>query len=157
AKGPAKEGSFKAAEVRYTAADQVDTKRPTRSEGESGAAEVAPGIIRGAPASPARARTVAPPPPTSDGWMSRPLILLVLTLGMPPAAAQARQFAPDARVDSVFAAYDRPDAPGCAVGVYRDGRIQYARGYGLADLERRVPISPATVFDIGSTSKQFTA
>jgi CubicO group peptidase (beta-lactamase class C family) len=89
--------------------------------------------------------------------MSRPLILLVLTLGMPPAAAQARQFAPDARVDSVFAAYDRPDAPGCAVGVYRDGRIQYARGYGLADLERRVPISPATVFDIGSTSKQFTA
>ena len=84
-------------------------------------------------------------------------ILLLLTLSIPSAAARAQQFAPDPRVDSVFAAYDRPDAPGCAVGVYRGGKIQYARGYGLADLEHRVPISPATVFDLGSTSKQFTA
>jgi CubicO group peptidase (beta-lactamase class C family) len=61
------------------------------------------------------------------------------------------------RVDAVFADYDKPDAPGCAVGVYRDGQIAYARGYGLADLERRVPITPRTVFDLGSTSKQFTA
>lgn len=61
------------------------------------------------------------------------------------------------RMDAVFAAYDRPDVPGCAVGIYRDGEIAYARGYGLADLERRVPITPHTVFDLGSTSKQFTA
>jgi CubicO group peptidase (beta-lactamase class C family) len=89
--------------------------------------------------------------------MPRLQILLALFLWTPLAAAHAQQYAPDARVDSVFAAYDRTDAPGCAVGVYQDGRIRYARGYGLADLERRVPISPATVFDIGSTSKQFTA
>ena len=69
----------------------------------------------------------------------------------------AQRFAPDPGVDAVFAEYDRPDAPGCAVGVYQDGVVRYARGYGLADLERRVPISPETVFDIGSTSKQFTA
>ncbi|HYW12659.1 MAG TPA: serine hydrolase domain-containing protein [Longimicrobium sp.] len=62
-----------------------------------------------------------------------------------------------ARVDSLFAAYDRQDSPGCAVGVYRDGAIAYARGYGMADLERRVPITPHTVFDLGSTSKQITA
>jgi CubicO group peptidase (beta-lactamase class C family) len=62
-----------------------------------------------------------------------------------------------ARVDSLFAQYDRADAPGCAVGIYRDGQIAYARGYGLADLERRVPITPRTVFDLGSTSKQITA
>lgn len=62
-----------------------------------------------------------------------------------------------ARVDALFAAYDRNDSPGCAVGVYRDGEIAYARGYGLADLERRVPITPHTVFDLGSTSKQITA
>ena len=89
--------------------------------------------------------------------MPKPLMLLFFALWIPSAAAQGQHFAPDARVDSIFAAYDRPDAPGCAVGVYRDGRIQYARGYGLADLEHRVPITPATVFDIGSTSKQFTA
>jgi len=43
------------------------------------------------------------------------------------------------------------------VAVYRDGAIAYARGYGLASLEHRVPITSKTVFDIGSTSKQFTA
>lgn len=41
-----------------------------------------------------------------------------------------------ARVDAVFAQWDKPDSPGCAVGVYRDGAIAYARGYGMADLER---------------------
>ena len=60
-------------------------------------------------------------------------------------------------VDAIFKAWDRPDSPGCALGVYRDGAITYSRGYGMADLERRVPITPHTIFDIGSTSKQFTA
>jgi CubicO group peptidase (beta-lactamase class C family) len=84
-----------------------------------------------------------------------PLLLL-------PAAASAQDVigtrdARTARVDALFAAYDRDDSPGCAVGIYRDGQIAYARGYGLADLERRVPITPRTVFDLGSTSKQITA
>ena len=69
-----------------------------------------------------------------------------------PLPAEQRQL-----VDRVFAAYDRADTPGCAVAVYRSGEIAYARGYGLASLEHRVPITPQTVFDIGSTSKQFTA
>jgi CubicO group peptidase (beta-lactamase class C family) len=60
-------------------------------------------------------------------------------------------------VDSVFARFDRTDAPGCALGIYHDDRMVYARGYGSANLELGVPIGPATVFDIGSTSKQFTA
>jgi CubicO group peptidase (beta-lactamase class C family) len=62
-----------------------------------------------------------------------------------------------ARVDKIFATWDRTDSPGCALGVYRDGRIEYARGYGMANLELAVAISPQSVFDIGSTSKQFTA
>jgi CubicO group peptidase (beta-lactamase class C family) len=61
-----------------------------------------------------------------------------------------------ARVDSVFAEFG-PQTPGCALGVYRDGAIAYARGYGMASLEFGVPNSPTTVFDIGSTSKQFSA
>ena len=61
------------------------------------------------------------------------------------------------QVDAIFAEYDRSDSPGCALGVYRDGRIVYARGYGMANLELGVANSPETVFDIGSTSKQFTA
>jgi len=69
-----------------------------------------------------------------------------------PLPADQRQL-----VDNVFAAYDKADTPGCALAVYRGGEIAYARGYGLASLEHRVPITPQTVFDIGSTSKQFTA
>jgi CubicO group peptidase (beta-lactamase class C family) len=83
-------------------------------------------------------------------------VAAALLLPAGPAAAQSAA-ARDAAVDSIFAPWNRTDSPGCAVGVYRDDRIVYARGYGMADLERRVPITPATVFDIGSTSKQFTA
>jgi CubicO group peptidase (beta-lactamase class C family) len=62
-----------------------------------------------------------------------------------------------AAVDEVFADLAKPGSPGCALGVYRDGKIIYAKGYGLANLEENIPITPASVFDIGSTSKQFTA
>jgi CubicO group peptidase (beta-lactamase class C family) len=60
-------------------------------------------------------------------------------------------------VDEVFADFTNAGSPGCAVGVYRNGRIIYSKGYGLANLEEDVAITPASVFDIGSTSKQFTA
>ncbi|HEU5208116.1 MAG TPA: serine hydrolase domain-containing protein [Longimicrobiales bacterium] len=86
------------------------------------------------------------------------LFLLPATL-LAPASELAAQD-PDAlhaRVDSLFVAYNRTDSPGCALGVYRDGAIAYARGYGMADLEQGVAIGAHTVFDIGSTSKQFTA
>jgi len=61
------------------------------------------------------------------------------------------------RADSVFRRFDRTDSPGCALGVYQNGAIRYARGYGLASLEHSVPLSPRTVLDVGSISKQFTA
>ena len=64
---------------------------------------------------------------------------------------------PDPKVDAVFARFDSPESPGCAVAVIQNHRIAYERGYGRASLELDVPIAPDTVFDIGSTSKQFTA
>ena len=63
----------------------------------------------------------------------------------------------EAAVDEVFEDLTAPGSPGCALGVYRDGQIAYAKGYGLANVEENVPITPKSVFDIGSTSKQFTA
>ena len=87
-----------------------------------------------------------------------PLILTFL-LGAAPLAAQSNSLPPAlvARVDSVFGRFTAPGSPGCALGVVRDGRLDYARGYGLASVEHGVPITPTTVFDIGSVSKQFTA
>ncbi len=74
-----------------------------------------------------------------------------------PLLAQELDAPTRVRVDSVFRRYDRTDSPGCAMLVRRDGRTAYARGYGMGSLELGVAISPQTVMDIGSTSKQFTA
>jgi CubicO group peptidase (beta-lactamase class C family) len=62
-----------------------------------------------------------------------------------------------AKIDEVFSDYAKPDSAGCSLGIYRNGSIAYSHGYGMASLELGVPIIPQTVFDIGSTSKQFTA
>lgn len=61
------------------------------------------------------------------------------------------------KVEALFAEWNRPDSPGCVLGVIKDGRLIYQGAYGMADLERRVPLSIASGFDIGSTGKQFTA
>jgi CubicO group peptidase (beta-lactamase class C family) len=60
-------------------------------------------------------------------------------------------------VDALFKTWDRKDSPGCALAVIRDGEIIYKKGYGMANLEHDIPITPSSVFYIGSTSKQFVA
>jgi CubicO group peptidase (beta-lactamase class C family) len=84
------------------------------------------------------------------------LVAAVATGAAAPGAAEDGD-APAARVARAFAAYDRPDSPGCAVGVIKDGAFVHRRGYGMANLEHGVPLGPRTVFDVGSTSKQFSA
>jgi CubicO group peptidase (beta-lactamase class C family) len=61
------------------------------------------------------------------------------------------------KVDQVFAAYNHANSPGCAVGVIRNGQFVYRRGYGMGSIELGVPLSPPSVFYLGSVSKQFTA
>jgi CubicO group peptidase (beta-lactamase class C family) len=61
------------------------------------------------------------------------------------------------RVDRIFARWDRPDSPGCALGVIKDGKLIYKKGFGMANLDHDIPIAPSTVFNIGSASNQFTA
>jgi len=48
-------------------------------------------------------------------------------------------------------------APGYAVGVFRHGKVLFSKGYGLANLDYNLPNTPATVFNVASLSKQFTA
>lgn len=62
-----------------------------------------------------------------------------------------------AKVDKVFENWNKPDSPGCALGVYQNGQIAYKHGYGMANLNDDVPITTATVFHVASMSKQFTA
>jgi len=67
----------------------------------------------------------------------------------PPATA--------ASIDALFARWNTPDSPGCSLGVSQDGVTVYQHGYGMANLDLRVPITPDSVFHVASVSKQFTA
>ena len=80
--------------------------------------------------------------------------LLVVVL---PASAVA-QTAPLARIDSVVQAeMTRQRIPGVAVAVVRGGNVMLAKGYGEANVEHHVPVSPETIFQSGSVGKQFTS
>jgi CubicO group peptidase (beta-lactamase class C family) len=79
------------------------------------------------------------------------LVLLFLLPGI--ATAQP----PVAKVDEIFAEWKSQESPGCTVAVAENGKTLLSRGYGMADLEHDVPITPATIFEAGSVSKQFTA
>ncbi len=59
-------------------------------------------------------------------------------------------------IDKIFS-WATPNAPGCAVAVSRHGKMVVNRAYGLADLERDVPLSTSSIFDAASIRKQFVA
>ena len=71
-------------------------------------------------------------------------------------SAQPKEHPPLAEVDALFSAF-KATTPGCAVGVEKDGVPVFSKGYGMADLEHTVPITPKTMFYMASVSKQFTA
>jgi CubicO group peptidase (beta-lactamase class C family) len=70
----------------------------------------------------------------------------------------AGQTAPglESKVDAVFAKWNS-STPGCAVGAAIDGTPVLAKGYGMADLEHDIRITPDSILEAGSISKQFTA
>jgi CubicO group peptidase (beta-lactamase class C family) len=78
-------------------------------------------------------------------------VLVVVGLAARQAVAPA-----DARVDAIFSQWTA-DTPGCAVGVEVAGTVVLEKAYGMADLEHDVRNTPATIFEAGSVSKQFTA
>jgi CubicO group peptidase (beta-lactamase class C family) len=83
-----------------------------------------------------------------------PVLLAVLLAGaaLPAVAAPLDVKAIDAVFDKL-----PQGSPGCALGVYDHGQAVLLKGYGLANLENRVPVTVETRFNIGSVSKQFTA
>jgi len=87
-------------------------------------------------------------------------ILLALILLAPAGLHLHAQVAPaalPAKVDALFAEWNKPGNPGAAVGVVHQGKLVFAKGYGEADLETGARIGPETIFHVASLSKQFTA
>jgi len=62
-----------------------------------------------------------------------------------------------ARIDSLFAGFDHPNAPGASVMVIHQGKPVFAKGYGLANLDTKTPCTTNTNFRLASVTKQFTA
>jgi D-alanyl-D-alanine carboxypeptidase len=60
-------------------------------------------------------------------------------------------------IDKLVRENYKPNEPGAAVIVVRDGEVIYRQGQGMANLELGVPIEPDMVFRLGSVTKQFTA
>jgi N-acyl-D-amino-acid deacylase len=80
-------------------------------------------------------------------------------------ASKAQDLPITGREDARLAAFDRlmlsfcrdHDVPGGALAIARHGRIVYARGFGYADVARRQPVQPDSLFRIASLSKPLTA
>ena len=60
------------------------------------------------------------------------------------------------QIDELMLPYSG-DNPGAAVMVIKDGSIVFEKGYGLANLETKEKVTPATNFRLASVTKQFTA
>lgn len=87
----------------------------------------------------------------------RPAAIAVLIFAISAQPLFARDDNSARKVDQIFAAFNRRGSPGCSLGIIRDGRFVYRKAYGEASLELGVPLSPESVFYVGSISKQFTA
>ena len=85
-------------------------------------------------------------------YIFRIAILLVIASGS--ARSQSNDI--ERKIDSLFSNYNS-NTPGVAIAIMKDGNIVFKKGYGSANLEYDIPITPQTVFNIASVSKQFTA
>jgi CubicO group peptidase (beta-lactamase class C family) len=92
---------------------------------------------------------------TALAWYIEPIIFR--SSRNAPAANSSPPVPGNPGVDKLFAQWNRPDSPGCGVAVSRNGTPVYERGYGMANLESGAPITSASVFQVASIAKQFTA
>ena len=60
-------------------------------------------------------------------------------------------------IDNIFKQWNKQNVPGGAVGIIKDGKLIYAKEYGIADLEHNIKITPSSVFNICAESQQFVA
>lgn len=83
-------------------------------------------------------------------------LVYVILLLIIPVFIQAQPADLEQKIDQLFSNFDEEDRPGAAVAVVKDGALLFSKGYGSANLEYDIPVTPTTVFHIASISKQFT-
>ena len=85
--------------------------------------------------------------------------MTALMLAFIPVGVRAQALSSDqeARIAEVFQDLDDINSPGASVAVIRAGEVVYSEGFGSAQLEYGIPVTPSTIFHVASVSKQFTA
>src|SRR5437868_3057572 len=89
--------------------------------------------------------------------MKNLVVAALMALALSSCERKAPTASMETRIDSLFRFWDNPNTPGAAVAVLQDGKITFSKGYGMANLEYKVPITPQSIFHIASESKQYTA
>ena len=84
-------------------------------------------------------------------------ILLFVLLVIPFLSASSNERSLANNIDNIFSGINLEAEPACAVGAIKNNEYLFKRGYGLSNLEHKIPLTPDSVFRIGSISKQFTA
>jgi CubicO group peptidase (beta-lactamase class C family) len=95
-----------------------------------------------------------------QGPLVRSALVALAAVAASAAPLDAQRFT-DGDFDGARAFIERAmsenDLPSVSVAVAKDGRIVWARGFGFADLERRIPATPRTMYSLASISKPITA
>ena len=86
-----------------------------------------------------------------------PILASLLYLAAMAAACAQPPSEAEGRVDEIFAQWDSPESPGCALSVSQGGSPLVSHAWGMADLEHGIPNAPSTIFEGGSLAKQFTS
>jgi CubicO group peptidase (beta-lactamase class C family) len=79
----------------------------------------------------------------------------VLLVGFVCASVQAQTISH--QIDDLLTAWKEKNGAGMAAMLIRDGKVEYRKAFGLADLDAHKPITPKTQFLLASVTKQFTA
>ncbi len=89
------------------------------------------------------------------------LLAIVTTLFITVVCANAQNTAVEQRLKGLDATIQKIlkdwNVPGCGIGIVEKGKLVYAKGYGYRDLEKKLPVTPNTSFQIASNTKLFTA
>lgn len=92
-------------------------------------------------------------------YANRKVIWLIASLAFAVGSVTSAVHAEDWReqIDELYARWDSTEKPGVMLCIIQDGEVVHSRGFGMANVEKRVRIDQKSEFNLASISKQFTA
>ena len=92
-------------------------------------------------------------------WCGRPLAICEVGIAVAVVALAASVSAADFSASDalMLRLMSTHNVPGAALALIKDGSVLLEKGYGFRDLAAHAPVTTATLFNIGSISKSFTA